>query len=176
MPQKLTGHLDFQLAIAVAGLEHSSVERPGRLARRLRRLFSQDGWLFVKSTILLALIRLGLSVLSLQRLQRLLRRLSAASPGGPRPAEATVIDRSRWSVDRASQYVPGARHCLTRAMAVQVLLARQDRQTELRIGVRTDQAGQLAAHAWLESEGNVVFGETDAGRRRYHVLPSVDRV
>ena len=66
-----------------------------------------------------------------------------------------------WAVRSASVYVPHAT-CLTQALAAQVLLERCGYPTRLVIGVAPDHNGEAAfqAHAWLESEGVVVIGDS----------------
>jgi hypothetical protein len=62
-------------------------------------------------------------------------------------------------------------------MAGQILLARLGQPSELRIGVAKDTLKGLKAHAWLETSGRVVLGETEPGE--YTPLeagaPRVDR-
>jgi hypothetical protein len=62
------------------------------------------------------------------------------------------------AVESAARWVPGA-HCLPQALAAQRLLARQGTPASLRVGVRRNEDGAFGAHAWLEHEGQVVFGE-----------------
>jgi hypothetical protein len=62
-----------------------------------------------------------------------------------------------WAVRRVSRAVPGAT-CLTQALAAQVLLSRRGYASRLRIGVARAADNGLRAHAWLESDGVVVFG------------------
>lgn len=143
--------------------------------RELRRLCSRDGGLFLKSALLLAVTRVGLSTFSLQRCRHMLTRVSATAHGQPRSPAPNGVDRVRWAILRASLFVPGAQHCLTQALAAQVLLARCGRPTELRIGVAKDEKGRLKAHAWLESEGAAIFGAPESGLHEYRVLPHLDR-
>jgi hypothetical protein len=66
-----------------------------------------------------------------------------------------------WAVRFASIYVPNPT-CLTQALAGQVLLERYGYPTRLVIGVAPDDKGKapFQAHAWLESNGTVVIGES----------------
>jgi hypothetical protein len=150
-------------------------KRRTRLTRKARRLLSADGWLFVKSAILLALTRLSLSVCRFQMILAWLSRLSTTPAGGDLPAVSRTINRIEWAVSRASRCVPGTRHCLTQALAAKLLLARRGVLTQLRIGVAKDQAGLLRAHAWLESDGAAIFGVPNSGLEEYCLLPHLDR-
>ena len=140
----------------------------------MRRVTSRDVWLLLTAEVLLAITRLALSVFSFQVVLQVLNRLSVVSRDGHLPT-ADAIERVKWAVGRASRCVPGARHCLTQALAAQFLLARQGRSTQLRIGVAKDEAGQLRAHAWLESDGVAIFGVPHSGLQEYRLLPHLDR-
>jgi hypothetical protein len=67
------------------------------------------------------------------------------------------INKIIWAVAVASRYVPVAT-CLTQALAGQVLLKQHCAPALLRIGVMKNQRGALQAHAWIESQGQVVIG------------------
>jgi len=67
------------------------------------------------------------------------------------------MDSVTWAVAVASRYVPLVT-CLTQALATQVLLGRCGHPASLRIGVARSERGQLQAHAWVESQGRIVFG------------------
>jgi hypothetical protein len=63
-----------------------------------------------------------------------------------------------WAVETAARHMPLANTCLTQALAAQVLLARRGYPALLRIGVVKGDKDNLQAHAWVESEGEVVIG------------------
>ena len=71
------------------------------------------------------------------------------------------VDRLVWAVEHVSVLVPGAR-CLTQAATVQFLLRRTSEPSCLRIGVAKDPNGRFIAHAWVESRGKPLIGETQA--------------
>ena len=122
-----------------------------RLAR-FRRLGRRDQLLLLQALLLLAVIRVGLKSLSLPRIMQLTQR--------PLPLRFESMSPSQigWAVAMASRYVPGAA-CLTQALAAQVLLNGVGISTALRIGVAKE-GDDLAAHAWLESDGTVIFGDS----------------
>ena len=84
---------------------------------------------------------------SLERITRWIARTPS-----PSPPDDTVDDPAlaEW-VDRVLRRLPPPwRHtCLRRALALHYLLHRAGRPADLRIGVRRDATGALAAHAWL---------------------------
>jgi hypothetical protein len=71
-------------------------------------------------------------------------------------------------VERAARAIPAAT-CLTQALAAQVLLARSGHPAALRLGTRRTGAS-LAAHAWLEDDQGIIFGD----RGTFTALPPVE--
>lgn len=133
-----------------------------RRLNKLLRLPAAERGLLARAAILLGAIRLGLWLLPFRTFRRLLDRVTHA------PHRPGTLDRRQaspeqvvWAVTTASRYLPGARTCLVRALAAQVLLARRGHPTRLRIGVAKGEAGQLEAHAWVEKDGKVLIGGTD---------------
>jgi hypothetical protein len=68
--------------------------------------------------------------------------------------------------------MPSGAKCLARALVCQVLMARRGYSPELRIGVAKSQEGTLEAHAWIESQGQVVIGDLKE-LPRFTQLPSL---
>jgi hypothetical protein len=126
---------------------------------KLLRLEREDRLLLVEAATLLATIRVALVFVPFTRLRRSLARISARRPRrrALRPVHAA------WAVDVASRYVPGTRHCLTQALAGQLMLARSGVPAHLRIGLARSDQGRLHGHAWLESEGTILIGGAEAG-------------
>lgn len=136
------------------------------------RLPAPDRRLLAESALLLGAIRVGLWLLPFQTLLHGLARMT------PRTAEAQTADcgsihRVVWAVTVASRSVPGARMCLTQALATQVLLGRRGHITHLHIGVARSDKGQLEAHAWVESRGSIVIGNL-GNLSHYTPLPSLE--
>ena len=101
----------------------------------------------------LTLVRLGLSTLGLARL----RRLALPDVMPHHPAAGTDPIRMIRAVRVASRVVPFA-SCLTQAQGAQIMLARHGVETTVCLGVRDAADGELAAHAWLNSDGEIVLG------------------
>ena len=137
----------------------------GRL-RKLLCLSSTDLLLLIKVGVLVGAVRVGLWLLPFRVLRRLLARLSQAN-SQLQQGNSAFIDRVAWAVTTASRYVPAAT-CLTQALATQVLLCRQGHPASLRIGVAKSEAGEFQAHAWVEYQGEVVIGGSEA---RSHFAP-----
>jgi hypothetical protein len=131
---------------------------------KFMRLPAAERWLLVKAALLLAAIRLGLGLLPFQTLRRLLGKVTEAPTGWLQEADQSSADRVVWAVEVASRYLPAAGTCLTQALVAQVLLARRGHPGLLHIGVVKGEEGQLEAHAWLESGGRIVIGESELDR------------
>lgn len=131
-----------------------------------------EQFLLVKSLALLAAIRIGLWSLPFRTLRRLLTHLTRTNPrllGADQPP----IDRICWVVSAASRYVFRAT-CLTQALATQALLRRRGHPACLRIGVAKGEKERLDAHAWVESRGQIVIGDS-ADLSRFAPLPPLEK-
>ena len=141
---------------------------------RFVQLSPAERRLFLKAGGAVVAVRLGLWILPFPRLRRIVAGLARRPEAHPLalcayPAPQRIVR----AVVLVSRYVPAAT-CLTQAMAAQVLLARYGYTTSLRIGVAKGERGQLLAHAWLESEGRVVIGGSEADLKQYVSLPTLD--
>jgi Transglutaminase-like superfamily len=125
---------------------------------RLLKFFSLTGGerlLLVKAVFLLAVIRVGLKLLPFQQLRALLAKI--AQPRAKLQAvDEAFVNKVAWAVTVASPYLRAV--CLPQALATQVLLARRGYPTQLRIGFTRSKGEQMSAHAWVESQGQVVIG------------------
>ena len=122
-------------------------------------------------------VRLGLWMLPFRVVREKVERItiSANTSSGPRATQDLgVVLRVASSVRRASRYIPAAT-CLTQALATQILLARRGQVSHLRIGVSKGQEGELKAHAWVESQGRIVIGQTK-DLKSYTILNRLEEV
>jgi len=121
-------------------------------------LRSHERRLLLKSLLLLWACWLGLKLLPFHTLRRLLEKLTSArhifSEG-----ESANVAKIVWALAVATRFVP-ATTCLTQAVVGQLLVAQQGEPAVLRIGVTKDEAGNLKAHAWVESRGRIVIGDS----------------
>jgi len=79
-------------------------------------------------------------------------------------------DRIARAVAALSRRMFRERPCLTQALALLVLYRRSGHPAVLRIGVAMGGEGKLLAHAWVESDGDVVIGRL-ANLSDYTPLP-----
>ena len=124
---------------------------------RFAALPAADKWLVFKAWALVWAVRIALWVLPFKVLRRILRKISRHPP---RRIQSTPhpVERVAWAIMTASRYVPGARHCLTRALAVETLLSRRGYRTQLHVGVARDDDKGIIAHAWVDTGGKVIMG------------------
>lgn len=71
-----------------------------------------------------------------------------------------------WAVHQGSKLVPRAT-CLTRALALQYLLARAGINSLVRVGVAGHHDGSFEAHAWLVANDRVLIGGDDEEISRF---------
>jgi Transglutaminase-like superfamily len=130
--------------------------------RKFLELSAAERRLLLSAFLLAAAVRLGLWLLPFRALQRLLSQ-TIRGPVHARNDHQTSSESIAWAVCAASRYVPQAT-CLTQAITTQVLLTLHGHVAHLRIGVAKNKNGTLEAHAWVESQGRVVFGGADLSR------------
>lgn len=122
--------------------------------------------LFLAAAVLVGGVRIGLALLGFRRLRRTLALLARTRTTAPLPPA-----RVAWAVAAAGRRMPGGSGCLVQALAAQALLARHGHAAELRIGVARAGEG-INAHAWLERDGQPLFGHP--GPQRHTVLPPLE--
>lgn len=114
-----------------------------------------------------AVVEIGLRTTRVPRLARVLRvRLATESQPGPSVgfADPEVIQTARRyarATDRVLRRWPFGDTCLRRSLVVGFLIRRFE--PTLLIGVRRDEDGEIAAHAWLVVEGTTL----DPGADQY---------
>ncbi|MBE0592472.1 MAG: lasso peptide biosynthesis B2 protein [Gemmatimonadales bacterium] len=143
----------------------------GRVRGYIARSSTERG-LFTRAVLLVAAVRVGLVLLPFRAVVRILACLARSR--APGAADESLRDQIVWAVERANRFVPGRGTCLHEALAGQVILVRRGFRARLQIGVKKDDAGNLAAHAWVEVDGAVVIGGSAAGVHEYAPLRNVD--
>lgn len=118
-----------------------------------------DQWLLIKALMLVWAVRLGLWVLPLRTLREIIAKSTSKASVSEQvePTDSQLVARLVSSIRRVSKYVPAA-SCLTQALATQILVGRRGQPASLQIGVTKSAMGNLRAHAWLESNGEIIIG------------------
>jgi hypothetical protein len=119
----------------------------------------RDGRLLCAAAVTTVAVRAGLWVLPFRVVRAAAGRLASARVV---PSKRHSRERLVWATMVATRFVPRAT-CLTQSLTAQILLRRHGYPAELRLGVARE-AGQFAAHAWVESDGHIVIGNADVWR------------
>jgi hypothetical protein len=104
-------------------------------------------------------VRLGLWLVPLQKLRGAVAFLTRENR---RNRGACSLPQFVWAVSAASRLVPRAT-CLTKAVALHILLRRAGLQSSIHFGVAKE-GERFEAHAWVESQNRVVIGEFESNR------------
>jgi Transglutaminase-like superfamily len=142
-----------------------------RRVRRFLLLPGREKLLLLQAALLLSTTRTALALLPFQTVRRSLSRL--ARPKHTLPPQQSDVNRIVWATEAAVRRLPWIGTCLTQALTAHVLLGRIGYDTNLRIGVTRDDAGEFVAHAWLEKDDEVVIGELGEELQRYTPFPTL---
>jgi len=140
------------------------------MLRKFRQLRPEARIALVEAMLLLISIRILLAAFGLKNVRSTLK-----------PAGRALHTKSRLQgeeilrlVQAAARRCPVGSTCLTRALAGQLLLRKAGIESRLCIGVMRDQLRAFQAHAWLERDGKVILGGSDADIRQWSLLRGVD--
>ena len=133
--------------------------------RTFGRLEPAERRALISAVFLVGGIRVALWLLPVRRVRKILRaceRIPLAVP------PELPVSRLVWAVQAASRRIPMAT-CLTQSLALQSLLSRTGRSSELHLGVRKDQQSGFQAHAWVECAGATLLSSSTevAGLRAF---------
>ena len=111
----------------------------------------------ISASLLLPAVKVWLAVLRFQTLRDLLVGLTSLPFRFSKLEESSTYDVV-WAVESVSRLMPWASTCLTQALTAQVLLHRRGRPALVHIGTLKSEDGNFEAHAWVESQGEVLLG------------------
>ena len=138
------------------------------LSHMLQKLWRhpwRNWWMLFRAGGLTVLMWIGLSIFSLSRVRKGLRRTAAWLPQRDSSTPRYRM-RTAWAAQAVGRRLLPEGPCLTQALVLQYLLLRRgDDSTELHIGVTKSDEEGLQAHAWVERDGRVLIGGTDAPRK-----------
>ena len=119
----------------------------------------QERRLLVQAWAALHVIYAALRILPFDIILAACQRVrSVQRPARKAPASAL---RLVWMMDVASRHSLVTTTCLNQALALSWLMGRLGMPSTLRIGV-TRSTGHLAAHAWIEQDGHIIMGASQA--------------
>lgn len=120
------------------------------------KLSNLEKIILIKALMLLWIVRIMLWVLPFQTLQNIIKKFTSTEE---KKVHSVHVGKLIWTVNVMSTYTPHAT-CLTRALAAQILLARYNYSSNIKIGVSKNE-GEFEAHAWLESDDKIILGESE---------------
>jgi hypothetical protein len=127
------------------------------LLRRFGELSRADQWLLAQTSLLLILIRGMLGLFSYATVIRVIRHVGADWSIASN-LEKMPRRRVLWAVRAIARRLFKRRPCLPQALAVQFLYLQMGYPAHVQIGVTKSDHGELLAHAWVESRGEVIIG------------------
>jgi hypothetical protein len=130
---------------------------------RFFELSGRDRILLIESVVLLSATVCALRTLGFSRTVGIATRQRRL--GLPEGDGANLVAPAQAAINRAGR-ITGVGTCLSKSLALSLLLSRRGVVTVLRIGVDKHSEG-MAAHAWLEHAGRPV---DPAGARRYDTV------
>lgn len=133
-----------------------SFQAAGNMCRRFFALPASRKLMLMRTAMVVFILRLAVSLCSLQRILRTLGRLSARK----RWQKGLPLDDILYASAVVSRRLPFAT-CLVNGLAGQYLLARNGYHPTLHIGVKKEADRVLAAHAWVTIDQRVVIGMID---------------
>ena len=114
-------------------------------------------WLYLNTALWLLAVKAGLYLLPFDRLRQWMARFD--EPAG-KPAEMEEMRAIIEAIERIGQVLAPLRiNCLPQALVGHRLLGRKGFDVQLKIGVLKNRGDRLAAHAWLEYQGQVMLGD-----------------
>jgi hypothetical protein len=146
-----------------------------RISFKVRSLVKRppsELWMLVKVVPVTIGMRTALATIPIRRLLQIVER-----PVNPRLARLDRETERRvvaWAAAVAGKRLFPDRPCLTQALVVKLLFSRRGLDATLRIGVRKVN-DEIAAHAWVESDGHIVIGGRTSPYR-YHVFPRIEEI
>lgn len=126
--------------------------------RRFSALRAGDRSLVLEAAIALIVVRAGLAVFGFARVRRGIDRVACRFSLQQTTPTSDAAPRVAWSIAAVTRRLPFRSTCLVESLAVDAMLRRRGVASEVRFGVRPPDGGMLAAHAWVEHDGVVVFG------------------
>ena len=111
-----------------------------------------------EAAIAAVIVRLGISAMRFTAFRRALDRGVRVLTRVPSTRTPDEVRRIAWSVAAVTRRLPFHSTCLVQSLAVDAMLRRRGVPSAICLGVQPPDGGALAAHAWVEHDGQVVFG------------------
>jgi hypothetical protein len=138
--------------------------------QRLLRLQPMELRILAEAWLLFVITDLALRLMPFKTLLRCLN-LGRHNEETNAHALHPSLPRLIWLVQSAGRTVPVSVTCLKQALVMSWLLGRRGLATTIQIGV-SSKGGTFTAHAWLERQGEVIFGLSASDQYR-PLVPTV---
>jgi len=126
---------------------------------RLLRLSLSDQRLLISAAVALLTAKVCVRALRLPLARKIALRIQCLGIGAREAHAGRIV----WAIDTASRTIPRMNNCLVRAVAAEALFLRARHPCEIKLGAAKS-GREFAAHAWLESDGDVVIGDFELDR------------
>lgn len=125
--------------------------------RKLLRLTPGERRFVAEAWLLLLVVDLVLRWISFPTILARCQRVRSKPGQLAEAADVPSIPRAAWLVEVAGRYSLVRTSCLKEALVLSWLMSKRGLATTLKIGVAR-QSGVLAAHAWVEQNGQIILG------------------
>ena len=132
--------------------------------KRVIRLLTRHFAPLARATLTIIRIRSSLFFFKYERIARTIR---VRKHQGPQSEAQPFV--AAWAVKNVSRVIPLAT-CLTQALSLQEMLAKDGYTSTIRVGVKLDDEDEVDAHAWVIFEDHVLIGGNDRNLEDYSVL------
>jgi hypothetical protein len=129
--------------------------------KKFIQLTMPEKLLVCQVAILMVFFRIGLVWLNFQTLTNYTNWILRVMPGPDQKKKGRNSEQMAWAVNRVGEWLFSDEGCLVQALTAHFLFRRFRIPAELYIGVSKGTGTSLKAHAWLESEGQVVVGGSE---------------
>lgn len=121
------------------------------------KLNNSEKIILFKALFLLWIVRIMLWIFPFPIIQKIINKFTLIPEENK--LHKIYMEKLIWTIEVMSIYTPNAT-CLTRALAANILLARYNYPSNIKIGVSKNE-GEFEAHAWLEADDRIILGESD---------------
>lgn len=118
----------------------------------------QQRALIAEAMLFTWLARLAVRLIPFSRIVRWIEH-NASSHQSAKTPEPALIYSLRRAVKTASRNALWKSVCMQQSLAMYTMLSRRGYGSTLRMGAKINPQGKIEAHAWLESDGEVILGK-----------------
>jgi hypothetical protein len=129
--------------------------------RKFFHLSNREKLGFFEACLVMVFSIIAIKIVPFRFLSRCLGTHMASSPAVNKATNEQSIYLVQKSIDRVSNNFPYKVICMPEAMTAKLMLARRGIDSTLYMGVKKNESGDLAAHAWLRAGEIFLTGELE---------------